>query len=113
MIEFNLDKISDPYVREIMQRIREEFKNQAILRAEWRHIELTFVDNVTNFLYPHNLGFMPKDLFETARTGTGAISYNMEDFDATNINVTTTGTSIADPLVVRFFVGRYEEGSLV
>lgn len=113
MIEFNLDKLTDPYVREFAQRVREELKNQVLLRGQWRFVELTFTKNITNFLYPHNLGFQPKDLFQTWKTGTGSIVYNMDRFDPTNIDVTTSGTSASDPLIVRFFLGRYEEGSIV
>lgn len=113
MIEFNLDRISDPYVREIMQRVREEFKTQVLLRGQWRFMTLTFTSNVTNFVVPHKLGFKPLDLFQTSKTGTGTIVYNQSRFDSTNVDVTTSGTSASDPLVVRFFLGRYEEGSIV
>lgn len=113
MIEFNLDRIEDPYVREIMQRVREEFKNQVLLRGQWRFVELSFTSNITNFKYPHSLGFRPKDLFQTSKVGTGTITYNYSLFDSTNLDITTASTSATDPLVVRFFVGRYEEGSLV
>ena len=112
-IEFNLDRIEDPYLREFAQRIREEFRSQALLQGQWRFLTLTFVSNLTNFLYPHKLGFTPTDLFQTSKTGTGTIVYNQGRFDSTNIDLTTTGTSASDPLVVRFFLGRYEEGSLV
>lgn len=113
MIEFNLDRIEDPYIREIVQRIREEFKNQVLLRGQWRFAEISFTSNITNFKYPHGLGFSPKDLFQTGKTGTGSITYNYDEFDSTNLDITTSGTSSSDPLTVRFFVGRYEEGSKV
>lgn len=112
-IEFNLDRIQDPYVREMMQRIREEFKSQVLLRANWRFMKMTFTSNLTNFVFPHRLGFTPTDFFQTGKTGTGTIVYNESRFDETNIDVTTAGTNSADPLVVRFFLGRYEEGSIV
>lgn len=112
-IEFNLDRISDPYVREMMQRIREEIKSQVLLRGNWRFMTMTFGSDVTNFAFPHSLSFTPTDLFQTSKTGTGTIVYNQSRFDGTNVDVTTTGTDAADPLVVRFFLGRYEEGSIV
>jgi len=112
-IEFNLDKIEDPYTREMMQRIREEFKSQVLLRGNWRFMTLSFAADLTNFLVPHSLKFTPTDLFQTGKTGTGSIVYNNGRFDETNIDITTTGTSASDPLVVRFFLGRYEEGSIV
>lgn len=113
MIEGSLDLVQDPVVREFLQRIREEFDSQTLLRGKWRFMELSFTSNITNFTVAHGLGFMPKDLFQTGKTGTGSITYNYSRFDSTNIDVTTSGTSASDPLVVRFFVGRYEGDSLV
>ena len=113
MIEFVLERIADPYVREVVQRIREEFKNQALLRGQWRFVEISFTDDITGFLYPHRMGFRPTDIIQTSKTGTGDITYEYSLFDSTNLNITTDNTDSADPLTVRFFVGRYEEGSKV
>lgn len=112
-LEFDLSLIEDPLLKEFAQRVKEEFKNQVLLRGQWRFLELSFTSDLTNFKYPHRLGFLPKDLIQTGQTGTGSIVYNMGRFDSTNIDVTTTGTSAADPLVLRLFLGRYEEGGLV
>lgn len=113
MLELKLDSITDPDVKEALQRIKEEFKSQALLQIEWRFIELTFMHDLSNFLYPHRLGFQPKDIIQTGKTGTGSITYNQGSFTTENLSLTTSGTSTSDPLVVRFFVGRYEEGSIV
>ena len=113
MIEFNLELIEDPYVREIMQRVREEFRDQVLLRGQWRFVTISFTSNITNFKHPHKLGFTPKHMLDAGKTGTGSIAYNIGRWDETNLDLTTSGTSASDPLVVSFYIGRYEEAGKV
>lgn len=113
MIEFRIDRITDPILREFAQRVSEEFRNQPYLRGQWRFVEITFTSNITNYKYPHNLGFVPNILNQVWKSGTGTVTWNYSSFDATNLDLTTASTSATDPLIVRAFVGNFREGSLV
>lgn len=113
MIEINLDRIEDRYVREVIQRIREDLNNQVFLNGEWKFFELEFTSDITNFKISHKLGYTPKDIVQTSLTGTGTLTYNYSEFDVNNLDMTTASTDSASPLVVRFFAGRHVPGSEV
>ncbi len=107
MIKLLVKEIKDPLIQENFKRLELELNlYQPMLRGEWQFFIITLTSAVTNFLYPHNLKFMPKDVLQTSITGTGALTWNYAKFDKTNLNITTTG-----PCVVRAFIGSYHEGS--
>lgn len=108
MIKLILQDVEDPILRENLKRLQQEFQLfQAILRGEWQFFEIVFTAAVTNFLYPHGLKFAPKDILQTSIKGAGALTWNYAKFDATNLNITTTGAC-----TVRAFIGSYHEGSI-
>lgn len=99
-----VNEIEDPYVKENFERLTRFVNDQSFLRGEWQFFEITFTGAVTNYKHKHNLGFVPKDILQTSKTGAGAITFNYTSFDSTNIDITTTGAC-----VVRFFVGSYRD----
>lgn len=104
MIDLNLDLIDDPVVRENFLKVQQFIKEWPFTKGTWRFYDVSFVGAVTNFKYPHNLGFIPKDVVQTFKSGAGTVTYNYDSFDATNIDITTTGAA-----QIRFFLGRYAE----
>jgi hypothetical protein len=106
-LDLLLEGIKDFEVVENLRKIREHVNDIALLSGDFEHFEISSSYNVTNRKFPHGLGFRPKDLIQTSLVGTGAIVWNYVKFDQTNIDFTTSGTSTTDPLIVRFFVGRY------
>lgn len=81
----------DRVTRENMQRIQKEIsETQVILKGQWRFIQLTFEAAVTNFKYPHKLDFVPKDAWLTSTTNGMAVIFNYDEFDRTNIDITTS-----------------------
>jgi hypothetical protein len=101
---FLIAEIADSIVRENFQRLTRYINNQKILKGQFNHIELSFSGAVTNFRYPHHLGFVPKDVIQTRQTGSGTLTWNYARFDETYLDITTTGA-----VDVRAFVGRYSE----
>lgn len=107
MIQLLIQEIEDPVIRENFRRIQRELTEiQVLLKGEWKFFEITFTGVVTDFDYPHKLGFVPKDIIQTYITPGEAILWNHESFDKTNINVTTTGAC-----TVRAFIGSYLESA--
>lgn len=104
MIELNLELIEDPIVRENFLKVQQFIKEWPFTKGSWRFVDVTFIGAVTNFKYPHALGFKPLDVVQTFKSGAGAVTYNYDSFDSTNLDITTTGA-----VQVRFFVGRYAE----
>lgn len=97
-----IDAIKDPKIREAFQLIKEEFDRQFFNRGLWQFFEITVTGSVTNYRYQHRLGFKPKDILQTSLTGTGALTWNYDQFDDTYLDLTTT-----DSCVVRLFAGAY------
>lgn len=107
MLKLLVQETLDQVARENMKRLQFEITDaQKILKANWKFFELTFETAVTNFKYPHKLTFTPKDVLQTSLKGTGALTWNYEEFDFTNLDITTTG-----PCVVRAFIGSYLESA--
>lgn len=107
MIQLLVNETEDKTTRENMKRLQKELSDvQIILKGNWKFFELTFTAAVTNFKQKHLLGFLPKDIIQTSKTGAGAITWNYSLFDSTNLDITTTGA-----LVVRAFVGNYLESA--
>lgn len=103
------DLVMDPVVRDNMRSLEQYLSQEILLNAQWRLIEISFTGNISNFTYRHKLGFKPTDVIETSRFGTGSIAYNYQRFTDEVIDLTTSGTSSSDPLIVRFLVGRLKE----
>lgn len=101
---FDVNRIEDEYVRENFERLSNFLLNDGLLRGEWKFFTITFTAAVTNLKYPHHLGFLPKDILQTSKTGAGSITFNYDLFTATNLDITTTGAC-----VVRFFAGSYKD----
>lgn len=97
--------VLDEYSRENFRRIQRSFTDDPFDKGDFKFFEITFTGAVTNFKYPHNLRFMPKDVIQTSLKGAGALTWNYARFDSTNLDISTTGVC-----VVRAFVGSYEEG---
>lgn len=103
MIKLYSREIEDPFSQDNFKKIEENINGDVISNAQWRFVELTFAGAVTNFLYPHHLNFIPRDILQTSKTGAGSITFNYSNFDTTNIDITTSGACI-----VRFLLGRIE-----
>lgn len=107
MIKLLIKETSDDVVRENFRRIQKEFTgDQVILKGQWKFVELTFTQAVTNYKIPHGFSFVPKDIIQTSTTGAGFIQWNYDLFDRTNLDVNTSNSC-----VIRAFVGRYVEGA--
>jgi hypothetical protein len=102
-MKLNVDRIKDEMVRDAIQDVETEFNGLPFKRGDWKQIELTFLASVTNFKYPHTLGFAPKDIIQTSLTGAGAITWNYANFDRTNLDISTTGPCVVRALVGTFF----------
>lgn len=109
MIHLFFREIADNYIRENFRKIQAAIEGDAILRSRFRHIEFTVTSNVTNQKYPHGLTFIPVDLIQTSKKGSGTLTWNYDQFDTTDLVYSTTGVSADNPLIVRALIGAYEE----
>lgn len=107
------DDIEDEKIRENFRLTEQYINSFALLRGNFRHMVISTDTDLTNKKVAHNLGFRPLDLIQTSITGTGTLTWNYSQFDGVNLDLTTASTDSTDPLIVRFFVGRYtDKGSV-
>jgi hypothetical protein len=104
-LELLVEDIGDPVVRENVLRLREFFDRDLFSRFMGRHIEIVLAAAVTNFSYPHGLGFLPQDLLMTRQTDGVTVTWKYDSFTSTDVVLTTTG-----PCTIRAFVGSFVEG---
>lgn len=104
-MKFLLAEISDVYIRQNFERLRDYFSGFALGNGKFQFVEIE-VTAAGRSTYRHTLGFVPKDVIQTRLTGTGALTWEYDSFSSQQLVLTTTG-----PLKVRAFVGSYQEGS--
>lgn len=102
MLDLFIKDIPDLFLRKNFERIKSAFNSDPIISGQFKHFEIIFTSAVTHFKFPHNLGFKPSDIIQTSLIGTGSLTFNYSLFDATNLDITTTGAVTA-----RLFAGRY------
>jgi hypothetical protein len=109
---FNLEITKDS-TRDNFQLLSEFFSKETPFLG-FRVIEMTLTENQTNYKYPHNLGFQPKDVIVTSKKGSGTVSFNYDKFDATNLNMDVSGIPSVSMqpsgLVMRILVGTLFSG---
>lgn len=98
-----VNELTDTFIKENFKRIRDYFAQDAISRGAFEFLEILITGAVTNFKYPHSLGYQPKDIILMHNLSNTAVTFNYDKFDATNIDITTGGTT-----TLRLLVGRYE-----
>ena len=104
-LTLSTDQITDYYVRENFKNLKEFINIERQLNG-FMFFEYTFTTNGT-IEKTHSLGFVPKDVIETSKTGTGTVVYNYTSFSKDVFNFTVAAATEADPVTVRFFSGTY------
>jgi len=108
--QFSYDKL-EFYVRQNFEILRDFLKAETPLLG-FRFKTITFTSTGTNLKLAHGLGYAPTDLIQTSLIGpSGAtLVWNYSLFDKDNLNATITGAvTPTDPLIVRFFLGAYNQ----
>lgn len=107
-------EISDQFVRENFRKLKSYAAEQYIFR-NLKLFEIRITGNVTNQKFAHNLGFIPKDIIQTAYkkanpdTGVlGTLTWNHNLFDKTTVDITTAG--VTGTIIVRALIGNLDEG---
>lgn len=99
-------ELNDPYHQQNIQALNTFFTTNTPL-LDFKFFELSFTTNSSHFLLPHRLGYAPKDIVQLSIKGTGSVVFNYAIFDKNNVDMTISGTSTTDPLIIRFLVGTY------
>lgn len=109
-------EIADYFLRENFRKITDMEKKSVFLDKNFTFFEIQITGSKTNFRWPHNLSFVPKDVIQTdlviktaaGLVSTGTLVWNSYLFNDTFLDITTTAANATDILTVRAFIGRYE-----
>ena len=105
-IKLFVKEISDEFSQENFKRIELNINSFPLNKGNFFFFEFTFDSAATNKRIPHNLGFRPKDILQTAVSNGAVVTWNYELFDASFLDVT-----VSAPCKVRVFVGCYKESA--
>lgn len=94
-------RLTDEATRELLFRLLQYVERNDLLSFGFRFMEVSLADAATHTV-PHTLGFVPKDLILTGKSGAGNATFNYDSFTKTTLSITTTGTC-----VLRLLVGTY------
>jgi hypothetical protein len=100
--DLDLGQVSDEVLRRVFEKVQTVLNEDVFGHFEGKHLEITVSGAVTNYRWPHNLGFLPKDIVQTSLIGAGSLTWNYVSFDATYVNLTTTGACTVRALVGSF-----------
>ena len=100
-----LSRIQDPVLQDVLQSIKDYLADLPMNLADWEFFEVVFTQAETNKKIPHKLKFIPQDVIQTAKLGSGAVTFNYSLFNNTTIDITTTGAC-----TVRFYLGSCKIG---
>jgi hypothetical protein len=99
-----LKGVEDEVLREFLYKLMLDLQSEPIIRGEWKFFEIEFKQAVTNYKFPHQLKFVPRDVIQTQHSGVGLFVWNYDQFDNKYLDITTTGAC-----KIRAFVGQYKD----
>jgi hypothetical protein len=110
MLSLYIREIEDYFLRENFRKTKDFLGLQPILNGDFRFFEIVITGNKTNFLFAHNMTFIPKDVIQSSVVfsgGAGSLTWNYSRFGTTFLDLTTTGMGATDTCTVRALIGRF------
>lgn len=98
----NTQNITDLFVRSNFVELG-KFLTKENQFTGWKHITGTLTGETENSLIQHGLGYIPKEFILTRIGGPGKLTVNFDDFDGTNISVSSD-----DTVSFSAYVGTYQ-----
>lgn len=95
-------RLTDEPTKDLIFRVLYYLERNPLLSFGFDLKEFTISAAVTNTPLSHGLGYAPKDIILTSKTGAGSVTINYDLTDKTYIYVTTTAAS-----KIRLLVGSY------
>ena len=95
----------DPYVRDNFRKLSDALEREDVLRGNFKFFEIvvTQPEGAINFSYPHNLGFIPRDILTMSSSNDNpSITWHFDVFTETDVVFSTT-----DDCTIRCFIGTY------
>ena len=94
--------IVDGATKTLLFKVLHYLQNSPILSFAFDLKVFEVTGAVTNSPFPHSLGYAPKDIILTSKTGTANVTINYDLTDSTYIYITTSAAT-----TIRLLVGSY------
>ncbi len=95
-------RVMDDPTRDLLFRVIQYIERNPLLSFGFEFVEHTFNAAGSGQVVPHSLGFIPKDIILTSKTGSGTVTFNYSAFTKTGISV-----DVSAPTTIRILVGTY------
>lgn len=98
---FLISQLTDVKVRQNFKALDDFLKNELNLTG-FKFFTVDFAGAEPHHKFQHNMGFVPKDVLLTSKTGVGVVSFNQDLTDAQTLDMTVTGACS-----IRFIAGTF------
>lgn len=104
MIPFFFKKeIDDEYIQENFKRLTQYLKDEALLRCNFKFLQIKISQPENRIKYPHQLDFIPKDIIIVHNLNNAVVTFHYADFDKSNLIFDVSAST-----ELRLLVGRFE-----
>lgn len=95
------NRLKDEATRDLLFKVTQYLETLPLLTFGFQFVEKSF-DAAGTHEIPHSLGFVPKDIILTSKTGAGSATFLYDSFTKTSLFVSVTG-----PCAIRALYGTY------
>jgi hypothetical protein len=96
-------EIGDQFAQENFKRLGDYAENNPLFRCRFEFLTIEIPGAVTNFKFPHQLDFLPKDIIIMHNYNNVSVTFNYSKFDLKNLDITAS-----EKTTLRCLVGRFE-----
>lgn len=94
--------LKDGPTRDLVFKFLQYIDKNPLLSYGFDFLEYTFTTAVTNLEVAHSLGYAPKDIILTSKTGTASVTINYDLTTDKYVYITTSGAT-----TIRLLIGSY------
>lgn len=95
------NRLKDEATRDLLFKVTQYLETNPLLSCGFQFLEKSFGAAGTHEIQ-HTLGFVPKDVILTSKTGAGSVTFLYDSFTKSSIFVSVTG-----PCAIRILYGTY------
>lgn len=95
-------EIENEGLRQIIRDIITDVNNEPLIKGQFKFYEINILKAETNYTIKHGLGFLPKDVIVTYKSGSATYDIKYDLFTADHIVLSTTGA-----MSLRMYIGRH------
>ena len=100
--ELAVNQVPEVFTRENFRRLKDFFALEVAFLG-FRFFTFEFKTAESGRKFNHNLGFLPKDIVLTSKTGPGVVTFNQDLTTKDELSISST-----DAAIIRFLAGSFD-----